>query len=239
MGRRHRHLNRIHLGAVIDLDTRFITGYSNGANPTSWPNRGDSANNFVRGGTASGLVYDTNQQGGQPRMRYPNGNATLRRANFNPIAWGYSNAKTVVCACRDGKGNSTQRLLYRWGNTVSNIMNLWAAFSDNNTYFDMGNETVGQGRITGPASTTSSPVIYSGMANGATGSIRRNGAQLASGTMTQSVTSLSRTLDLGSVDIPSHFVGDYYAFIHAPVASEPIRRRIEQSVAFSFKIANG
>ena len=236
--RRHRHLNRTHCGAVIDLDSRFITGVSDGDNPASWPNRGDSANNFTRGGTASGLVYDTNQQGGQPRMRYPNTTATLRRTGFNPVSWGYSNAHTIVSACRDAKGDSTVRLLYNWNTSPTNLMQLFAQFSDNVMYFDHGRGS-SPGRISAAVSTNSSPVILSGMCDGSNGSVRRNGAQVVSGAMSASVSSSSQTFDLGSITTTNHWVGDYYAFIHGPMASESIRRRIEQSVAYSFKIPNG
>jgi hypothetical protein len=238
MGRRHRHLNRTHCGAVIDLDSRFITGVSDGGNPTGWPNRGNSANNFTRSGTASGLVYDTNQQGGQPRLRYPNTSATLRRSSFNPVSWGYSNAHTIVSACRDGKGNGTERLLYNWTAAVNNIMELWAQYSDNVMYFDYGKNS-SNGRISAAVSTTSSPVILSGMCNGSSGSVRRNGVQVVSGAMSASVSSSARNFDLGSAATSNHWVGDYYTFIHGPIANESIRRRIEHSVAYSFKIANG
>lgn len=39
MGRRQRHFNPVHAGAGLALDARYLTGYSNGANVTSWGSR--------------------------------------------------------------------------------------------------------------------------------------------------------------------------------------------------------
>ena len=235
MGRRHRHLNRIQCGAVMDYDARFIQGLSNGAQPTGWDNRSGSLN-LTRTGTAADLTYNTNAQGGQPCMRFNGTAALLRYSSYNPTTVGYSNQATVIAGCLSTKATSTQRLLYRWRQSATNVMQIWAQFSDNLMYFDHGRESA-PGRISAAASTTTAATLISAMAGPSTGNIKRNGVQIASGTMSASVASIATNFDLGGFTGAEHWVGDFFAFIHAPLASEPVRRRIEQSVAFSFKLA--
>jgi len=234
--RRHRHLNRAHCGALLDFDSRFITGQADGSQPASWANRGSSSFDLTRTGTASHLLYETNQQAGQPRMRFSNTGAQLQTVSINAASNGYTDGHTMVAVCRSAKANSTQRLFYAWGTTAnSNLMQLWAQFSDNLMYLDHRNDTTG--RASAAVATTSDVTLLSAMVTSSNGNVRRNGAQVVNGARSGSLASASNIFYLGGSSSGQRFTGDYYAFIHAPLASESLRRRMEQSVAFSFKVA--
>ena len=69
MHRRARHLNPASAGATLALDSRFITGLSDGDPVSTWTDRSASANNATGSGTAR-PTFETNEQGGQPALRF-------------------------------------------------------------------------------------------------------------------------------------------------------------------------
>jgi hypothetical protein len=242
MGRRHRHLNRIHCGAVMDYDARFVTGVSNGAQISTWANRGNSALNLSRNGNAASLTFVTNAQGGQPALRISNGNVNLGVAGIDLTSYGFSATHTMVSACKNDRADGVDRRLYKWGTTGNAFMELWCQYRDNNMYLDHGNTGSG-GRISGAVANSTSALIMSAAAGVGSGgsSVRRSGVTVISGSMTSSLSGASAAFTLGGDgDFAAYeWIGDFYSFVLAPFANEPIRRRMEQSAAYSFKIANG
>jgi hypothetical protein len=56
--------------------------------------------------------------------------------------------------------------------------------------------------------------------------------------MGSSVTNTNHRFDLGGGAVGGNkYVGDIYAFVHAPFANIPVSRRMEQSVSYSFKLS--
>jgi hypothetical protein len=252
MGRRHRHLNPRDAGAVVALDSRYITGLADGANMGTWSNRGTGGTtwNGVRVGTPSRVIYVASAQGGQPAVRLTSGanvDAAFRTTVGNPTSFGYGSTHMAIVANSSAKATSTERRLYEISPDVSaptSFMALWAQWQDNNMYLDQGPET-GSGRISGAVSTTSDSVVHTVIAGvGSSGSsVRRSGTAVLTGSMSGSVSTASHVFNLGgarSIAAGSGFyVGDFQAFIHGPSSSVPLSRRLEQSVAFSFKIPVG
>ena len=244
MGRRVRHLNPAHCGATHAYDSRFISGLANGAQVATWANRGNAALNLSRFGTAASLTYQANAQGGQPCVNISAANALLSTASVNLVTtYGFSTTATLVSACKNSRADGTDRRLFRWGNTTGSItFELWCQYQDNNMYLDLGNVSAG-GRISGAVPNNTSAVIMSavfGLGSGGS-TVRRSGTQVLSGSMASSLGSFTGNFCLGGDDaVPLYeWVGDFYSFALGPFTNEAIRRRLEQSAAFSFKIANG
>lgn len=70
MHRRARHLNYRDLGAVQSLDSRFISGESDGNALASWSDRSGNAYNMSQSNATYKPVYKTAIQGGQPIVRF-------------------------------------------------------------------------------------------------------------------------------------------------------------------------
>lgn len=79
MGRRVRHLNPGNAGAVLALDSRFITGLSDGGLVSTWVDRSGSGNNANGSGT-SRPTYETNEQAGCAVVRFDGSNDALGTA---------------------------------------------------------------------------------------------------------------------------------------------------------------
>lgn len=70
MHRRARHLNYRDLGAVQSLDSRFISGESDGNALASWSDRSGNSYNMSQTNATYKPVYKTAIQGGQPIVRF-------------------------------------------------------------------------------------------------------------------------------------------------------------------------
>jgi hypothetical protein len=229
----------------MDYDTRFLTPQADDSNLTTLVNRGSTALNMTSSRTQANIKYRTAvaDAGGNPVMRMVTDDSLMSVAGYNPTTYGYTNKSTFVVGCKDTKGNSTNRMVFRWFVSSTNTLTLWAQFSDNRMYVDHGDDA-GSGRISAAVATSATPVVISGLITGSSTQVRRNGAQVLSGSTSGTVSSASAPFCLAGDNFNSpnsnwQALGDYYAFIHAPIASDPIRRRMEQSVAYSFKIPVG
>jgi hypothetical protein len=230
----------------MDYDTRFLTPQADDTNLTSLVNRGNTALTMTSSRTQANIKYRTAvaDAGGNPVMRVVTDDSLMSVADYNPTTYGYTNKSTFVVGCKDTKGDSTNRMVFRWFASSLNTLTLWAQFNDNKMYVDHGDD-IGSGRISAAVATSATPVVISGLITGSSTQVRRNGAQVLSGSTGGFVSSASAPFclagadNLGSPNLNWQALGDYYAFIHAPIASDPIRRRMEQSVAYSFKIPVG
>jgi hypothetical protein len=97
MGRRHRHLNPMHLGATSALDARFLTGFSNGDPVTTWTSR-TGTNSPTQATAGNRPLYQSAGINGNPSILF---NAAGRSLHFspNPVA-GATAAAVVFCALR-------------------------------------------------------------------------------------------------------------------------------------------
>lgn len=77
MHRRARHLNPGSAGAVMALDSRFITGLSDGDSVQTWTDRSASGNNAAQSTAGKQPAYKTAIQGGQPSVRFDGSNDIL------------------------------------------------------------------------------------------------------------------------------------------------------------------
>jgi len=70
MGRRCRHLNPVHMGAGYALDARFLSGYANGANVTSWASRPGRSFTFGTGTAAPIFTHRVAAAANQPGVSF-------------------------------------------------------------------------------------------------------------------------------------------------------------------------
>jgi len=80
MHRRARHLNPGSAGAKLALDTRFITGLSDTDPVSTWSDRSGNGNDAT-GSSTTRPTYETNEQGGQPILRFDGSNDYLSIAD--------------------------------------------------------------------------------------------------------------------------------------------------------------
>jgi hypothetical protein len=221
----------------MDFDTRFIPTQSNNTQLNTWANRGSSALNLT-GDT--NVRYFTDVQAGQPAVRHTAAGALLEVASVNLFStYGYSSNAVAITATRDLKGSGTERRLFAYGSAGgNNSWGLWAQYSDNNMYLDYADES--GGRVSGAVSTLASPAIITATVNSSSGTVTRNGTSVLSGFRSGSLSAVSQTFRLGNDNLVSTlatYQGDFYAHVNAPGLTAPVIKRIEHSIAFSFKIA--
>jgi hypothetical protein len=241
MRSRHRHFSYKAAGASLALDTRYISGTSDGSTVQTWSDISGNARDATQATAGSRATYKTAIQGGNPILRFDGGdfyNATFvtgtaysiyivyKRSGSNANA--FDNATLVASAGTTGGTAANQRryqLYYdsasggRFGlftnATVSN-------FITRNDNFNIHSVTaaVGSGDqeylLNGGSRQTASVSGQSGVTSG----------------------SVRMTVGASSWDNVLQFVGDMGLLIAFETAqSSSLRRRLEQSAAYSFKIA--
>lgn len=84
MHRRARHLNPKDAGAFLALDSRFISGVSDGSSISSWTSRTGS-NDASQATSANQPVYKTNIVSGQPVVRFTKSSLQYMRTGNGPF----------------------------------------------------------------------------------------------------------------------------------------------------------
>tara|TARA_R110002126_G_scaffold53768_1_gene145693 strand:- start:193 stop:888 length:696 start_codon:yes stop_codon:yes gene_type:complete len=70
MRARHRHFNARDAGAVFVVDSRYITGLSDGNAVSTWNDRSRNSNNATQATASWQPTYQTAEQGGQPLVKF-------------------------------------------------------------------------------------------------------------------------------------------------------------------------
>jgi hypothetical protein len=233
MGRRVRHLNPRDAGAVIALDTRFATS---NALPNRAPASGISMTVF------GSPTYSAGGQGGQPRL-ITGVDAGLYSNLFN-VASSFGNKSTIVSAWKyAGSAGST------------GYYPLYISNPTDNSYFGVcyeGALLVGDyGPVpAGRTSLSTSPLtgttaIRSQVCTGSSASLRQGGVELASKTHSQVLaTGTTHRVVVGGywwngviIFGSSSSTNEFYASAAIPSDNLSLAKRLEHSLAYSFKIA--
>lgn len=242
MRRRQRHFNPGSAGASIAFDSRFVTGLNNNDAVTTWSDRTINGNNATGSGTTR-PTYQTAQQGGNAVIRFDGTDDRLVCASYVSLT-----ASSIIAAAKSSITTGNDRTVLYFGNAdnYSPFYN-WIGLCKSYTgaKWVSGNYNAGTERsVTSTAAFTTSPVIVTGITNDAsTNRLFVDG--VANGTATSTTVSINsgarptlgrRGADLG-VDA-YHWNGDIYSVSLFPSAvSGSLRKRLEQSAAYSFKIA--
>ena len=244
MRARHRHLNQRDAGAVLVLDSRRISGLSDGNAVSQWDDASRSAWNVTQSTAALQPIYKTAIQGGQPVVRFDGANATNAGdrliSSSVSVSQTYSFVVVFQVSSSDANGavifdsyNSTQSVFYRGttgdsadkfvmssGGTGSPIPSRFE-FANSNTNWNIVagefNSGTRYGALNGTTATSTTNIGTNSLSGISVGQIRGN--------PTPVVTNYSLNGDIGLISIISTALPD------------PLRKRLEHAAALSFKIA--
>jgi hypothetical protein len=224
MHRRARHLNPIHAGALISIDSRFLTG-TNGSALATWAGRAGQSGNFTSSGTNQ-PTYNTNKNGGNPAVTFDGSNDIMTRSGSA------GNRTLPQCTIIVGArlSGTAEACFYDTSNhhAVTHLTNTLRWYSLNSKDFTIG--SIANATIISVADDgTGGAIAY---LNGASSGSVTGLDNAASGSDASNIT-------IGAVSGPALAINcDMYACIDIPLnLPSPLRRRIEQSCSASFKIA--
>lgn len=237
MHRRARHLNPKAAGAIQVLDSRRISGLSDGSAVGTWSDISGKAYDMSQTTTSAKPTYKTSIQGGQPIVRFDGGDymtssfettgshsavCICKRTGSNPN--GFANATFIWAIGKTGDASVSGRLMsYAYDDTPVfannlNAVNVILTFTRNDnwnihsTLAPFGSGTVEYRLNYGTAST-------------------------GSGNSLSSITSPQSVLGANSWNLGLQFIGDMAAaFLINSAVESSLLRRLVQNYGFSFKI---
>lgn len=234
MGRRVRHLNARDAGATLVLDSRFITGLNDNDAVATWSDRSINGNNATQGTSVNRPLFKTAIQGGNPVVRFDGSNDSLTVVSlvcdqahtfagaFIVRGNGTNDTYSPIISYIPSTGPDRGAPLYAKSN------NTWASYPRNvNGNFDNVGSKV-----------NNIPYIWSFTypTAPATWNVNLNGSFLGSGSSTSAAD--GQGIDLAKQVAPQRFsqIDILQLVAFTGVQPTPVRRRIEQSAAFAFKI---
>ncbi len=242
MRARHRHYNARFVGATICCDSRYGFSQSDGTAVSTWTSRTGS-NNLTQATGSRQPTYEVGEQGGQPTVRF-DGTSDLLASTAT-----IGHPCTIIVVAKEDarqlggivgsstRGNAACGDVFVGGSDLNN--GKWALWGASNGIWGNNNSTIDQNhnvltfQFAGATPTTD----WSSFKNGVGGLVVN---QFAGGTPTVNFTNFrigSATNSSGGV--PEEFWdGDISAVIAlSSSASGSVRKRVEHSAAYSFKIA--
>lgn len=239
MRARHRHLNFKGAGAVIHVDSRYISGLSNNDEVTTWGNRA-AANDA---GAISGVAtpnYITGQLAGQPAVRF----VSLDVLRFASAPASFS-AATVICTAKpiSALSNDNNILYYGNANTFSpnfNWIGIGKNFSTAKWVSGNYNNPTEKSVIGGTNYDTTSRIATGITNDSGTNRLFLNGE--ADGTQSSTTISINAsalpTMGRRGSQAVGYVNADVYSVALLPDAvTASQRKRLEHSAAYSFKIS--
>jgi hypothetical protein len=230
MRARQRHLNPGHFGAAIALDARFGFSQANGSAVSTWEDRTTNNKDASQATAANQPVYTSSGLNGNPVVTFD---------GANPPNADFLNVSSITV------------------NQPSFVISVWRANGKANYLFDAisGNRVIigldlsigsGTGKLASFAGTvledsidsSGSEMIATALYNSTSSQIWKNGVSRVSGN--------ANTNNIGSIKLGERFAnfnnvsqlnGYIGAFTAISSSSDPIRKRIEHSYGFSFKLA--
>lgn len=238
MHRRNRHINPRNAGAYIAMDSRFISGLSNGSLVTTWNNRASNFN-FTIGTDTNKPTYNTNQIAGNPGVTFDGSNDYLLSTTTTNTT---SNQSYVFVGFLRRSPNYTAI-------NIDTVMDVNAYVSRTprqgfivyytNTFVSTTQPFANIEMQDGSGNNLSANTI-NGIASGiVAGNISVNVPNILSGTITNGTAGTSLTIEMGRADsiggnsYGNFTIGAAMVFSNISVA---LRKRFEKSAAFTFKI---
>ena len=232
MRARQRYLKPKSLGVRAAYDARYISGLSDGAAVSSWSDLSGNGFTATQGTTARQPSYKTAAIGGSPSVRFDGAGDNLTHSITNNAT------HTSFIVIKRLSSQTGDRGIYQVGTTGatgdmvlllrSGSVDRWCTYTSNYVY---ANTTIG----------TSSPYILSSNDNAGSG-----GAFFAGGTADGTWTG-------NGIAQGINHIGGYYTvspaidqtsnidlgalMMTSATLSDPLRKRVEKSYAYSFKIA--
>ena len=229
MRARQRHFNARDAGAVLVLDARYIDQADNTAVST-WSDRSRNSYNATQATGSLQPTFQTNELGGQPAVRFDGGDSLVSSLNSSTVL---SGNLSYFCLARRRISNTSYPLLIGFSTGGNYRGRALFLFVNNPSYGQNAADVVGSVSIT-----NSVAFIASATKSGSTASVFVNGNSVGSGTPTTSaVTETQFYIGTGGGG-GNYFDGDEFsvAVFNAGITAS-VRKRLEQSAAYSFKIA--
>lgn len=225
MRARQRHLNPSSAGAIVALDSRFISGLNDGDAVSSWNGRSGTSNNATQSNPTQCPLYRVNVQGGQPVVRFDGSNDRLVTPSIN-----LAQPWTTICLTfprqfRFGGFNS-----FFEGTNGNGVLIALSTFSRLAVF-------AGAQVNHGTTITLNSWYVATGSANGNSSYVVLNSAGKVTGAA--STGALGGAMTLGSNWSATAFYDNdvALALTFNTTLADPLRRRFEHAAALSFKIA--
>jgi hypothetical protein len=234
MRARQRHINPARAGARIALDARFVTGLNDGDAVSTWSNRTGSSD-FTGSGTAR-PAFTASSFSGRPAITFDGTNDTMTatgitwdadfvlvfvlRLNRSP---NYATGQIDAVACKTNYVPTSPRKGF-----LTQLTNAYITTTQTYARTEYYSGT-----------TESSPCVINGVSQtAAAGNVTVGTALILSASGTGSNTDTETSFTLGRepfLNVYGQF--NFGSMVYLPVSSTPLRRRFEQSAAYSFKIA--
>lgn len=237
MHRRARHLTGRAAGAQLYFDSRRITGLSDGTGVQTWSDLSTNANDATQATSTKRPLYKVNIQGGCPMLLYDNSDDALQCGSAATLTSAYSIVAVGKINVATGQSDN---LLY-YGNYTAYTPNYnWVGIESYSGNFGLGNyNNPTNGNVNTPSNTNYH--VFSGVVNDSgTNRFFLEGVQKNTATSTSINISSSARPTIGawgnaSNDVWNGYIGAVGFWSSAWSAS--LRRRYEQALGFSFKIA--
>lgn len=239
MRARQRHFNPGSAGAVLALDSRFITGLSDGDPVSTWIDRSGRGNNITQTSTAR-PTYKIAQQSGQPVIRFDGLDDSMINTSTSLVtagsSWGLIASGRMNAAIADLRGNifATRTTTRYWGC-------MYLRFQSTNYIHGNGvdlSANVTLSNITFRTLPWVSSWIMNGSGNQPNHFTNGQSRSINSAGTSQITETGTTGFVVGSNVSNQWHHGDIWNIIVVPGGiSSSLRRRIEHSTAISFKIA--
>ncbi len=224
----HAHFNPATAGAVLSLDARFLPLANNDA-VADWTARPNSTITATQGTAAAKPTFKTGIVNGQPAVRF-DGDDSLAVSTL-----GSPSAITGIIVFKND--NNPPAGTYGdagviWGVTTTYSTNM--TWSDGRVYESFGTDTR-KDSIFSPGSVNDSFSIYGVVSASNDYRVYQNGSSKYTTASNSVVVGASPSIGTSS----GYYLLGYVAavVIATSAVSDALRRRIEQSLAFSFRIA--
>jgi len=217
----HAHFNPATAGATVALDARFLTGLADGADVTSWAGRPGTSKTASEAGSGTRPVYKTASGASRsaPVVRFAGSGRVL---SCSSVASSQPYTIFLVSAIRSVQGRTLS------GNPNNWLLGSWTTYSNR---FYNGSAWVYQG-----TDTSTDMIIHVARAASNAADYYQSGSANA---LAVSSTGAPDGLDIGGGWVGSEYSDADVSCVLAwtSALTDALRRRIEQSLAFSFRIA--
>lgn len=249
MHRRSRHLNPKDAGAFLALDSRFISGVSDGSSISSWTSRTGS-NDVSQATSGNQPVYKTNVYSGQPSVRFTKSSLQHMRTGNGPFGTTSNIWLLAVASVNNTTGTATYSYhavlnhgdFATYAGTTSEIIfenksRKWASTaasgSTPSSVIDSANQSQNVASVATSQCAASSAI-----------NLNVNGVSIGNGSnLPGNINNISTPVGIGArgtgtVTQDDALDGDIGQVIYAASSfSSSLTKRLRHSAAYSFKIA--
>jgi len=233
MRARQRHLKSKSLAATAAYDARYITGISDGSVVSTWSDLSGNGKDATQSTNSLRPLYKTAIIGGQPTIRFDGTDDQFTHSVVN------SETCSIITVINRVTAQTGYRTIFACGpanNTTTPSTCMFMSLAANNrwgTYIMSGG--AGAERSANTQIAASTPSILTMIDNSESGGNFYLNA-LADGTWANNAIGQNQN-NLGGYNPGQSSNIDVGAFLLAPKFENPLRRRVEHSYGYSFKIA--